>query len=98
MHQLMNRHRWELTLLVLTLLAAICASLTSPFYLSFDQISYSLQQSIAVIGLMALGLMVVVVVGEIDISLPAILALGNIRFAKLSVLGVALPLALPIVL
>jgi rhamnose transport system permease protein len=98
MRDLLRRRRWEWTLAVLTLLAATCASLTSPFYLSFDQISYSLQQSIAVIGLMALGLMTVVVVGEIDISLPAILALGNILFAKLSVMGVPLVLALPLVL
>jgi rhamnose transport system permease protein len=98
MSDLLRRHRWELTLLLLTLAAAVWASITSPFYLSFDQISYSLQQSIAVIGLMALGLTTVVVVGEIDISLPAILALGNILFAKLSVLDMPLTLALPIVL
>ena len=62
--------------------------LASPYYLSFDQITYSLQQSIAVGGLVALGLMVIIVVGEIDISLPAIMALGNIVLAQLAILGV----------
>lgn len=57
----------------------------------------SLQQSVAVVGLMALGLMPVVVVGEIDISLPAILALGNIAFARLSVAGVPIAAAVPLV-
>jgi rhamnose transport system permease protein len=75
---------WEATLILLLLLAGLAASLTSPFYLTADQISYSLQQSIAVVGLIALGLMAVVVIGEIDISLPAIMALGNIMFAQLS--------------
>jgi rhamnose transport system permease protein len=92
------RHRWEVTLFGLTLLAALWASVTSPFYLDFDQISYSLQQSIAVVGLMTLGLMSVVVVGEIDISLPAILALGNILLAQFSMLGLPLWLAFPTVL
>jgi rhamnose transport system permease protein len=88
---------WEMTLIVLLLLTAAWASFTSPFYLTFDQITYSLQQSVAVIGLLALGLMGVVVVGEIDISLPAIMALGNIMFAQLSLAGVPIGLAFPIV-
>lgn len=89
---------WELTLVVLILLVATWASLTSPFYLSFDQITYSLQQSVAVVGLIALGLMAVVVVGEIDISLPAILALGNILFMQLAVAHCPVWVAAPVVL
>lgn len=89
---------WEATLVALILLVGTWASLTSPFYLSFDQITYSLQQSVAVVGLIALGLMAVVVVGEIDISLPAILALGNILFMQLAIAHVSVWLAVPIVL
>lgn len=89
---------WEATLVVLILLVATWASLTSPFYLSFDQITYSLQQSVAVVGLIALGLMAVVVVGEIDISLPAILALGNILFMQMAIAHVSVWFAVPIVL
>ena len=95
---MIGRFKWELTLAVLLLMTAGWASLVSPYYLSFDQISYSLQQSVAVIGLIALGLTGVVVVGEIDISLPAILALGNILFAQLSIAGTPVWLAMPAVL
>ena len=89
---------WEATLAVLLLATVFWASLISPFYLSFDQITYSLQQSVAVIGLIALGLTAVVVVGEIDISLPAILALGNILFAQFSIAGMPLAPAILAVL
>jgi rhamnose transport system permease protein len=67
-----------LILVILTLAAGAWASLLSPFYLSLDQILYSLQQALAVAGLLSAGLMNVVLVGEIDISLPATLAMGTI--------------------
>lgn len=90
--------RWEATLVALTLLAAAWASLASPFYLSLDQITYSLQDSVGVAGLLALGLMIVVIVGEIDISLPAILALGNILLAQAAAAGAPLATAVALVL
>jgi rhamnose transport system permease protein len=93
-----RRWRWELVLVCLVLVAMVGASLSSPFYLSLDQITYSLQESVGVAGLLALGLTIVVVVGEIDISLPAILAFANILFAQLSAAGEPLALALPLVL
>ena len=98
MSRLVRSWRWELTLVALTLLAGAWASMTSPFYLSADQIGYALQDSIGVAGLIAAGLMVVVVVAEIDISLPAIMALGNVLFASLALRGVPIGLALPLVL
>jgi len=48
-------YRWELLLIVLTLAAAGWATLLSPYYLSFDQITYSLQQSMAVPAVIAAG-------------------------------------------
>jgi rhamnose transport system permease protein len=94
---LRNWH-WELMLVGLILLAGAWASMLSPFYLSPDQILFSLQQSIAVVGILAAGMMVIVIVGEIDISLPAILTIGNILFARMSEAGVPLSIALPAVL
>jgi rhamnose transport system permease protein len=91
-------YRWEVLLVVLILAAACWATLLSPYYLSYDQVTYSLQQSMAVPAVIAAGLMVIVVIGEIDISLPAILALGNILFAHFSQLGVPVWLAAPAVL
>jgi rhamnose transport system permease protein len=89
---------WEATLVILLALAVIGAAWSSPIYFSIDQISYSLQDAIAVVGLLAIGLTLVVLVGEIDISVPAILALGNILFAQMSMAGVPLLVALPVVI
>ena len=90
--------QWELTLLALIALSVAWASSLSPFYLNLDQISYSLQQSIAVVGLLAAGMMVIVVVGEIDISIPAILAISNIVFARISEAGAPVVVAFPLIL
>ena len=88
---------WEAMLLVLLGLAVTGASFSSPLYLDVDQISYSLQDAIAVVGLLAVGLTLVVIVGEIDISLPATLALSNILLAQMSMHNVPLMIALPAV-
>lgn len=87
---------WEVTLLVLLVLAVAWASSLSPYYLYPDQITYSLQQAIAVVGLLAAGMMVIIILGEIDISLPAIMTLCNILFARMSEFGVPLALAAPV--
>jgi rhamnose transport system permease protein len=89
----LTAYRWEMLLVVLTAAAAAWATVLSPYYLGFDQITYSLQQSMAVPAVIAAGLMIIVVIGEIDISLPAILALGNILFAHFSQIGVPVWLA-----
>jgi rhamnose transport system permease protein len=98
----MTRHlserAWELTLVLLIAGVTFWASHISPFFLSADQIAFSLQQAIAIVGLLALGLLPVVLVGEIDISLPAIMALGNILLAQFSAAGVPLAAALPVML
>jgi len=89
---------WEATLAVLILLCAAWATSLSPFYLDPDQILYSLQQALAVAGLLAGGLMMIVIAGEIDISLPATLAMGTIVFARMAEAGLPLWLALPTVI
>ncbi len=63
---------WEAFLVIMILVAGTWSSLLSPYYLSFDQILYSSRQFL-IPGLLALGLMVVVVTGEIDISLASTL-------------------------
>ena len=47
-------------------------------------------------GILALGLAVVVVLGEIDISLASILAFGAVLFSKFSEAGVPIWLAVPL--
>jgi rhamnose transport system permease protein len=88
---------WEVALALLTLAAAACSAQLSPYYLSVDQIAYSSRQFI-IPGLLALGLTVVVVLGEIDISLASILALGAVLFSKFSAFHISLWFAVPIVI
>ncbi len=54
---------WEATLVALTLLCAAWATMLSPYYLHADQILYSLQQALAVAGLLAGGLVMIIVAG-----------------------------------
>jgi rhamnose transport system permease protein len=90
--------RTEVILILLTGLAVAWSSYISPYYLSADQILYSLQQSVGVAGLLACGMFAVIVVGEIDISLPAIMALANMVFAQLAIAEAPIAVALPAVL
>lgn len=97
MVRIVRRYPWECILVALIFLAAAGASRLSPYYLAPGQILYSLQQSVAVIGTIAAGLVPVILVGEIDISQAAVLALGNILFAQASAFGLPLAAAIPLV-
>ena len=88
---------WEATLVVLILLAAAWSARLSPYYLALDQILESTRQFI-IPGLLALGLTIVVLTGEIDISLASTLAVGAVLFARLSAHGLPLAGAIPIVI
>lgn len=87
---------WELTLVILIVAAGAWSSLLSPYYLSLDQILGSTRQFI-IPGLLALGLTLVVLTGEIDISLTSTLAVGAVLFGKCSALGLPIGLAVPLV-
>jgi rhamnose transport system permease protein len=92
-----RRSQWEITLAILTLGAGVWSAQLSPYYLSLDQIADSTRQ-FNFPGLLALGLMVVVVLGEIDISLASTLAVGSVLFSKFSENHVQVWVALPIVM
>jgi rhamnose transport system permease protein len=87
---------WEMMLVVLTLAAGAWSAWLSPYYLNLDQIAYSTRQFIFP-GLLSLGLMVIVVLGEIDISLASILAVGSVLLSKFSAFQAPVWVALPIV-
>jgi rhamnose transport system permease protein len=87
---------WEIMLAILTLAAGVWSAQLSPYYLNLDQIADSTRQ-FNFPGLLALGLMVVVVLGEIDISLASTLAVGTVLFSKFSDFHVQVWVALPIV-
>ena len=87
---------WECALVVLIIAAGAWSATLSPYYLSLDQIAYSSRHFI-IPGLLALGLMVVVVVGEIDISLASTLAVGTVVASKFSAAQASIWLAAPVV-
>jgi len=87
---------WESTLVVLIVAAGAWSTTLSSYYLSFEQIAYS-SRHFVIPGLLALGLMVVVVVGEIDISLASTLAVGSVLMSKFSAGQVSIWIAAPVV-
>jgi len=87
----------ELLLVVLIILAAMWSSQLSPYFLNAVNL-LSAAQFFVIFALMAFGLFPIVVQGEIDISLASTLAVGSVLFASLSVAGVPLAAALPLVL
>jgi rhamnose transport system permease protein len=95
---LLRSHSWEAFLFGLLVVAVIAATVMSPLYLDPFQILYSLQQSMAITGILAVGFMFIVLVGEIDISLPALAAVATVSFAHLSVMGVPIWVAVPLML
>jgi rhamnose transport system permease protein len=86
---------WEATLAVLIIASGIWSTTLSPYYLSVDQIAFSTRHFI-IPGLLALGLLIVVVVGEIDISLASTLAVGAVLLAKCSTFGIPIYVAAPV--
>jgi rhamnose transport system permease protein len=96
MNGLRQLRQWELTLVVLTIVAAAWSAYLSPYYLSLDQIALSTRQFVFA-GILALGLAVVVVLGEIDISLASTLAFGAVIFSKLSAIEAPIWIAVPVV-
>ncbi len=93
----LGAYSWESVILVFNVLAVAVASFLSPLYLDAFQILYSLQQSMGIASILAIGFMMIILVGEIDLSLPALLAVGTVSFARLSVMGVPFGLAALIV-
>lgn len=94
----LSNYSWELMLVGLLAIVVIFASNVSPYYLSFDQITYSLANSIVTQGILALAFMLLIAIGEMDLSLPAILAIGTVTLGKMAAAGVPIYVSLPIVM
>ena len=93
----LSSYSWESVIMVFNVIAVIAATLLSPLYLNAFQILYSLQQSMGIASILAIGFMMIILVGEIDLSLPALVAVGTVSFARLSVMGVPFGLSVLIV-
>lgn len=90
------KYRWELMLLALIVAAAAWATGLSPYYLEAGQLLNS-SRNFVFTGIMALGLMAVIVTGEMDLSLPSILAVCTVLLAKSSAAGLPLPAAVVLI-
>ncbi len=88
---------WEFVLLGLLAGAVVLNSNISPWYLNVNQILNGLK-FIMVPGLLALALAVIVLQGEIDISLPSQVAVGTVLFGFLASQGVPYVLAVVVVI
>ena len=97
MTALVSRFRWELLLAVLIVAAGAWSANLSPFYLEPDQLLASAQYFV-IFGIVAFGLMPVVVHGEIDISLASTLAVGTVLFARMAEAKVPVAVAIVVVL
>jgi rhamnose transport system permease protein len=86
-----GRRGWNLALVLLTLVAGAWASSASPEFLTFRYLFNSVEGA-AVSALLALGLTVVVIIGEIDISLTSNLALCTVAAGMLAQAGAPAPL------
>jgi rhamnose transport system permease protein len=72
--------RWEFVLVLLIIAAGIWSASLSPFFLDTENL-LDLMKPYTMIGLMALGLTLVVIAGEIDISVASTLAVSVVVFA-----------------
>ena len=72
--------RWEFVLVALIVVAGAWSTTQSPFFLDTENL-LDLMKPYIFIGLMALGLTLVVVAGEIDISIASTLAVSVVVFA-----------------
>lgn len=93
----MRKYSWEILIGLMVVLALIWSSFLSPYYLSVFQLFYS-SKNFVVTGIMALGLMFVIVNGEMDLSIPSTMAVCTVTLAKFSEAGLPLAVALPTIL
>ena len=93
MRQTFAEYRWEFVIAVMLVLAAVWATTLSPYYLSLDQLLFS-SRNLVFTGIMTLGLAFIILTGEMDLSLPSILAVCTVSLAKASQANLPLPVAL----
>ena len=86
-----GRRGWNTALVLLILAAGAWASTASPRFLTFQYL-FNAAEGAAVSALLALGLTVVVIIGEIDISLTSNLALCTVAAGLLAQAGAPVPL------
>ncbi len=69
---------WEALLVVLLLIGVVIGSVLSPFFLTGFNLEYALPSSIMEIAIMALPMTLIIIVGEIDLSVASVLGLASV--------------------
>ena len=69
---------WEALLVVLLLLGLVIGSVLSPYFLSSFNLAYALPSSIMEVAIMALPMTLIIIAGEIDLSVASVLGLASV--------------------
>lgn len=69
---------WEALLVVLLLIGIVIGSLLSPFFLTSFNLEYALPSNVMETAIMALPMTLIIIAGEIDLSVASLLALTSV--------------------
>src|SRR5947209_2763560 len=69
---------WEALLVLLLLIGVVIGSVLSPYFLSSFNLEYALPSNIMEIAIMALPMTLIIIVGEIDLSVASLLGLTSV--------------------
>lgn len=69
---------WEALLVLLLLIGVVIGSVLSPYFLSSFNLAYALPSSIMEIAIMALPMTLIIIAGEIDLSVASLLGLTSV--------------------
>ena len=96
MQNTLRKYSWEFLIGGMLVLAVVWSSLLSPYYLNAFQLFYS-SKNFVFTGIMAMGLMFVILTGEMDLSIPSIMAVCTVTLAEFSQAGLPFMAALPVI-
>ena len=89
---------WEALLVLLLLIGVVIGSVLSPYFLSSFNLEYALPSNIMEIAIMALPMTLIIIAGEIDLSVASVLGLASVVLGVLWQSGHPLWLAIGVAL
>src|SRR5260370_17382379 len=89
---------WEALLVLLLLIGVVIGAILSPYFLSSFNLEYALPSNVMEIAIMALPMTLIIIAGEIDLSVASVLGLASVVLGLLWESGHPLWLALGVAL
>jgi rhamnose transport system permease protein len=89
---------WEALLVLLLLIGVVIGSVLSPYFLSSFNLAYALPSNIMEIAIMALPMTLIIIAGEIDLSVASLLGLTSVVLGLLWQRGLPMWLAIGVAL